>query len=458
MSKTNPYRSIVRCLILALFFFSLVPVGEIRAGSPEECSNYSASTMMQIKEAKDLGIPNIGPPRWVEDSHAHYNWCLSVPKEWANSEYSQRQQIIDNYKSSKTVKQPVGKAGTGIPGAGGQKMPAPPTVVQPTGTLIMPTDQLTGKLLPFAQKKAYCNSYAQEAVQQYQQAINYKIEGLVPPLWGNYQDQLDWCVKNIDTEWPEKFKRQRSNTINNFVKNRSWRHCADEGKRCTDWVFKVAPRADGTEEVLLSQARYGARIYGLASDNPGVYLYASPSHDFYCNDDFFDGDPLPYTDKYCEVDMDGYKSTAFTTGDWEIFASEGQSKNAKGLIRYGFEGNYLYKISIPSGGPFDEKIACNNTTFGGDPAPGRTKYCSKRPLLFRTTANDDKRDWIFCGDEGKKCRFVGIKRVRYGVPGKYVYYILDEYIYCNKNPKDDVLPWYEDPAPGLKKSCFYADL
>ena len=59
------------------------------------------------------------------------------------------------------------------------------------------------------------------------------------------------------------------------------------------------------------------------------------------------------------------------SADWSFCSNEGQTCTFNGtrLVRYGANGNYLYKSATNS-------IACNDSTFGGDPAPGVAKMCS----------------------------------------------------------------------------------
>jgi hypothetical protein len=467
-------------LLTGVISFFLLTTNVAMAGTAAECSNYSASTMVQIREAKSLGIPNINPPRWTEDSNAHYDWCLTVPKGFANSEYSQRQQVIDQFKEDHTIKQPAGITATGV-----LDTPSGPTgsktipVGKATGVVGTIPDESISTMLTVGKNKQYCENYTQQALDTFRHAQQFGIPGVPGQMYGNsysmwgdnYDTHFAWCLESLDTKWPEKYKAQRVNVINNFVTNKPWEHCADEGGMCNAWSMSIRELSDGREEVLLSQARYGMRGVPEA-DNSGNYVYALPTHDFKCTADSFDADPLPYSQKYCEINNAERRVIGTTNGEWKVVGSEGEvsivmgeSINVAGslLVRFGVDGKYFYKISIPSSGnPLGEQIQCNILGFGGDPALGITKHCYVRELVLDPGgAGSDaaSRSWGLCANEGGQCRFAGIKRVRYGAAGNYNYYFMDESVKCNVSDIDDDLGWPgNDPAPGLKKTCFISDL
>ena len=116
----------------------------------------------------------------------------------------------------------------------------------------------------------------------------------------------------------------------------TWTFCANENAQCG---------FSGTETI-----RYGAG----SSYFTNVFTGGAA-----CNNGTF-GDPISGTAKHCD--------TAATT--WTFCTDENGQCAFSGTkaVLYGANGNYWVKTL--TGG-----AACNNTTFGGDPAPGIGKHC-----------------------------------------------------------------------------------
>ncbi len=56
--------------------------------------------------------------------------------------------------------------------------------------------------------------------------------------------------------------------------------------------------------------------------------------------------------------------------------------------------------------------------------------------------------WKTCAREGEVCRFSGEREVAFGAGKRYKYRVFRNGAACNTDQ-------FGDPAPGVKKSCFY---
>lgn len=123
---------------------------------------------------------------------------------------------------------------------------------------------------------------------------------------------------------------------------------------------------------------------------------------------------------------------------WTFCANEGSHCSFKGVkrVRYGAEGAYYY-------GTFSNGVSCSNGQFG-DPYPGLKKHCFFEDLKFESYHNF--KSWLPCAYEGAHCGFSGIKWVRYGAEGVYIYQLNMNGVSCSNGQ-------FGDPYPGLKKNC-----
>ena len=128
---------------------------------------------------------------------------------------------------------------------------------------------------------------------------------------------------------------------------------------------------------------------------------------------------------------------------WTPCAYEGSYCSFKGLklVRYGAEGEY----TEPRG--FSNGVSCSNSVLGPDPYPGLKKNCSIKDFPFEPYTNF--RNWQPCAYEGSYCEFTGIRWVRYGAEGRYVYQLNNNGASCSNSQFE------RDPARGLKKNCSY---
>jgi len=71
--------------------------GDARAADPNFCANYARIAMNQVNRAHQ--IPNcayrLSGGRWGFNYNNHFNWCLGVPYEAANSERQARAYLLD---------------------------------------------------------------------------------------------------------------------------------------------------------------------------------------------------------------------------------------------------------------------------------------------------------------------------------------------------------------------------
>jgi hypothetical protein len=122
-------------------------------------------------------------------------------------------------------------------------------------------------------------------------------------------------------------------------------------------------------------------------------------------------------------------------------------------VIYGVPGR---SRSLEVGGP---GVPCNNEVFG-DPAPGVPKRCvyvarrfeERRGRGWDGPGRDRGRgaQWRTCAPENGVCRWEGVRRVRYGVPGRFVEGTYRNGVRCSNSV-------FGDPAPGRPKVCQVLD-
>ncbi len=121
---------------------------------------------------------------------------------------------------------------------------------------------------------------------------------------------------------------------------------------------------------------------------------------------------------------------------WTFCAAEADNCTVSGMkrIRFGRDGKYEYKIVDGSAGA----VACNVTTFGGDPIPNTVKACQYSADLYTS-----------CAAENATCTFSGTKEVRFGANGQWVTMNATDSVACN------AATFGADPLPNVVKSCEY---
>jgi hypothetical protein len=150
--------------------------------------------------------------------------------------------------------------------------------------------------------------------------------------------------------------------------------------------------------------------------------------------------------------------------EWTFCATEGARCAFTGTqqVRYGADGKFLLPRTFTDG------AACDNATFGIDPAPGVVKECQATGLsqtkdeaaTAAAIANPmpgstplqvnlpPESAWTFCATEGARCAFTGTKQVRYGADGMFLLpRTFTDGVAC------DNAGFGIDPAPGVVKQC-----
>ena len=86
-------------IFLSVFwiFFSLLPANAICKDKQQFCNSYADTAVKQYHLGKQHNLPDIVPPAWSDNYTGHYNWCMAVPEDFANSENSKRQAYLDRY-------------------------------------------------------------------------------------------------------------------------------------------------------------------------------------------------------------------------------------------------------------------------------------------------------------------------------------------------------------------------
>ena len=104
----------------------------------------------------------------------------------------------------------------------------------------------------------------------------------------------------------------------------------------------------------------GEVAYGVG----GVFEFAQINGAYTCNNTQFGGDPAPGQTKSCYTALPGYTRVA-TEG--------GTLPSVQDIpMAFGSNGHFLFRR-------ISGTLPCNQTTFGGDPSPGTTKYCYRGP-------------------------------------------------------------------------------
>ena len=212
-------------------------------------------------------------------------------------------------------------------------------------------------------------------------------------------------------------------------------YCADENGTCS---------FSGTASVA-----YGAS---------GSFNYGTFTNSAGCNNTTFGGDPDPGIVKACYYQIAGGPTSTPTrtptvgpsatptrtptstptplSASWTNCANEGSTCSFSGtlVVRYGANSSYYYRTATNS-------IACDNTTFGGDPIPNTVKHCDTSP-------QPPNNGWTSCASENGTCSFSGTKAVAYGANGTFYYQNATSSIACNNAT-------FGDPIPNTAKTCYY---
>jgi hypothetical protein len=122
---------------------------------------------------------------------------------------------------------------------------------------------------------------------------------------------------------------------------------------------------------------------------------------------------------------------------WAYCTTEGStcslSANHVNVVAYGADGAYYYKDVLGS-------VSCDNTTFGGDPAPNVQKACFSMA---------DPPGYLYCVIEGGTCPSLDDSNIAYGADGRFYYkYGVSGSVPCNN------ATFGGDPAPYVQKACF----
>jgi len=153
----------------------------------------------------------------------------------------------------------------------------------------------------------------------------------------------------------------------------------------------------------------------------------------------------------------GAAGEARAQDDWRRCAREGQvcRVEREALVRYGVEGRYAFRL-------VRDRVRCDNTQFGGDPAPNEVKRCEvsldwRSDSRYRGWRDPGRRrghgdEWQPCANENEACRPpAGATRVRYGADGRYEVREVQRgaVVMCNNRV-------FGDPAPDVFKQCEYS--
>jgi len=115
-------------------------------------------------------------------------------------------------------------------------------------------------------------------------------------------------------------------------------------------------------------------------------------------------------------------------------ATEGGTCVAQGVkyLAYGANGSFLYRTSFSFG-----NMPCNNSSFGGDPAPGVVKTCYFSNYELAISEN------------GSSSTGGAPRNIAYGANGVFNFLTLNGTYSCSN-------AMFGDPIPGATKACYAA--
>jgi hypothetical protein len=128
---------------------------------------------------------------------------------------------------------------------------------------------------------------------------------------------------------------------------------------------------------------------------------------------------------------------------WVFCANEGEVCKTPefAVVRYGIDSSYRTKLVMNS-------VGCSNSAFG-DPIIGAKKSCYYHQVSPRQLATSPS--WTLCANEGERCKFDGLKKVKYGAGQRYRSQYSADGIDCSNSV-------FGDPASGIVKHCYVADV
>ncbi len=87
----------ISMMVGSLIILFVIPICGFATDKQQFCSNYANTAVKQYHLGKQHNLPNIVPPAWSDNHTGHYNWCMAVPENFANSENSKRQAYLDRH-------------------------------------------------------------------------------------------------------------------------------------------------------------------------------------------------------------------------------------------------------------------------------------------------------------------------------------------------------------------------
>ena len=108
-------------------------------------------------------------------------------------------------------------------------------------------------------------------------------------------------------------------------------------------------------------------------------------------------------------------------------------------VAFGVDGKYKHIYGVQG------NVALNNSTFGGDPVPGK-----KKVVYYRPSAPAGPNGYTFDVKENQTVLVPTLRNVAFGANGNFVYkYNRTADFTCNRASFNN-----QDPAPGVVKNCF----
>lgn len=103
---------IIKKLHYVIFAFLLILIyqKESTALSEADCDNYAHRSVNQLHTALSLNIPNLNPPVWSDDYYSHKNWCIRQSRQTISNAISNRDSVINNWRTSNEPTEPNGDA------------------------------------------------------------------------------------------------------------------------------------------------------------------------------------------------------------------------------------------------------------------------------------------------------------------------------------------------------------
>ncbi|MCG8641240.1 MAG: hypothetical protein MI862_16015 [Desulfobacterales bacterium] len=185
----------------------------VKQGKTAAAKRYAKESVRQNRESKEMGA-NFPPPVWSSDFNGHYHWSMNGGNiQTTPTHLAEREKALQIY-AIKHNKGPLSAANELIKAV----VPAEVKSFKMQKGVILPIN-----------KSAFCNRYADTALEQVALARKHNLPGIVPPVWSdNRSNHFNWCM-GVDQKNAESGSKLRQDFLDKHL-NRS---AGQKGKTVT---------------------------------------------------------------------------------------------------------------------------------------------------------------------------------------------------------------------------------